>query len=51
MKYPAAKMLEFIQPVEQCNPPVQGTLAKFGIPTSTFFDGYPPMMQAGWMPS
>ena len=40
MKYPASEKLEIIQLVEQSHLPVKRTLAKLGIPRTTFYRWY-----------
>jgi transposase-like protein len=40
MRYPAAEKLEIIRLVEQSHLSVRRTLAKLGIPPTTFFRGY-----------
>jgi transposase-like protein len=37
MRYPASEKLEIIQLVEQSHLPVKRTLAKLGIPSTTFY--------------
>jgi transposase-like protein len=40
MRYPASEKLEIIQLVEQSHLPVKRTLAKLGIPSTTFYRWY-----------
>ena len=40
MRYPAAEKLEIIRLVEQSHLPVRRTLAKIGIPPTTFYRWY-----------
>ena len=40
MRYPASEKLEIIHLVERSHLPVQRTLDKLGIPTTTFYRGY-----------
>ena len=40
MRYPAAEKLEIIRLVEQSHLPVRHTLAKIGIPPTTFYRWY-----------
>ena len=40
MRYPASEKLEIIRLVERSNLPVRRTLAKLGIPTTTFYRWY-----------
>ena len=40
MRYPAAERLEIIRLVEQSHLPVRRTLAKIGIPPTTFYRWY-----------
>jgi putative transposase len=40
MRYPASEKLEIIRLVEQSHLPVRRTLAKLGIPRTTFYRWY-----------
>ena len=47
MRYPAAEKLEIIRLVEQSHLPVRRTLAKIGIPPTTFYRWYDRLVTGG----
>ena len=47
MRYPAAEKLEIIRLVEQSHLPVRRTLAKIGIPPTTFYRWYDRFVEHG----
>ena len=47
MRYPAAEKLEIIRLVEQSHLPVRRTLAKIGIPPTTFYRWYDRLVDHG----
>ena len=47
MRYPAAEKLEIIRLVEQSHLPVRRTLAKIGIPPTTFYRWYDRFVEQG----
>ena len=51
MRYPASEKLEIIRLVEKSHLPVRRTLAKLGIPSTTFYrwyDRYQAFSEVGW---
>ena len=47
MRYPASEKLEIIRTVEASHLPVKRTLARLGIPSSTYYDWYARWVEGG----